>query len=260
MWIIIITLFLYAAVEVQQCLQLKQQQTPCRRWCAIGLSLMAVLAHSWLLHNWIDLVGGQNLDIFNMVSLVVWIVALLLWLLTLRQPLGPLWVLVAPVAFLSILLGWVFPGMYITDTRADPEVLTHILLTVLLVGVICVAGLQALVLRWQQSMLKQKKECVWFSRLPALETMERLLFQLLWVGFALLSVVLLTSLVSYGHLIIDNTSIMHKAAWVGLAWFVFLITLVGHHVFAWRGRRAALGTLACMLVIVVVYLSSRVLA
>ena len=194
-----------------------------------------------------------------MISLVLWIVALLLWVLNLLQPLGPLWVIVAPLAMISIVLRLVFPGMYMTDTRAEPEVLTHILLTVLLAGVICVAGLQALVLRWQQQMLKDKKDCVWFNRLPAIETMERLLFQLLWIGFVLLSIVLLTSVLSYGNLILSNPTVMYKALWVAVAWLVFLFTLLGHHVFAWRGRRAAIGTLVCMLVIVLVYLSSRLL-
>lgn len=257
---IVITLFLYLLVEAQQCWQLGQAQTPGRRCAAIVVALLAVASHAVVLHQWIDLGGGQNLDIFNMMSLVTWVVAVLLWLLTIWQPLGPLWVIVAPLAWLSIVLRWVFPGVYMTNTQAEPAILVHILLAVLLVGVICIAGLQAWVLRMQQRMLKQKKDCVWFNRLPAIETMERLVFQMLWIGFTLLTLVMLTSAVSYGPLMIEIPSILHKAVAVFLAWLVFLITLLGHHCFAWRGRRAAFGTLLCMMVIVVIYLSSRLLA
>lgn len=255
---IFISILLYFAVGVYQWQMLRQQDVS-QRWLGLLLAGLAILAQGWLLHHWIDLAGGQNLDIFNMISLVLWMAALLLWLLTLFQPLGPMWLLIAPLVIVSIILRAVFPGYYMTDTRAEPEVLAHILLTVLLVGVFCVAGLQAMVLRMQQSMLKSKKECVWFNRLPAIETMERVLFQLLWIGFALLSIVLISSIYSYGNLLFSNPAVLHKAIIVVLTWLVFFITLVGRYALGWRGKRAAIGTLICMLVLLVVYLSSRLL-
>ncbi len=255
---IIVSLLLYFAVTLYQWQALRRNE-PSQRWLSLLLSGLAVLAHAWLLHQWIDVVGGQNLDIFNMISLVVWMVALLIWLMNLFQQLGPMWLLIAPIAMVSILLRMAFPGYYMTDTRADPEVLAHILLTVLLVGVICVAGLQAMVLRMQQSMLKSKKECVWFNRLPAIETMERVLYQLLWIGFVLLTMVLATSIYAYGDLLSTTPAVLHKTVIVVLTWLVFLVMLLGRYAMGWRGKRAALSILICMVVLLVVYMTSRLL-
>jgi ABC-type uncharacterized transport system permease subunit len=226
----------------------------CPRLAELVLSCLAIVAHGWLLHLWIDVPGGQNLSFLNMVSLIIWMVAVITWLMTLFEPLGVMWVIITPLAMVSIVLRLLFPDPMYTHMMADHAALVHVLLGVLVVGIICMAGLQAGVLMMQRYSLKHKQAPFLLQRLPALETMEMLLFQLLLVGFVLLTIALASSFYFYINLLPTHAYLLHKTFAVLSAWCVFAVVLLGHRLFGWRGYRAVVATLVGMLILVVVYL------
>ena len=72
--------------------------------------------------------------------------------------------------------------------------------------------------------------------LPALETMEALLFQLIWIGEIILTLALIS-----GFLVFDNLfeqQLIHKVTFSLLAWLVYAVLLIGRVYFGWRGNRA----------------------
>jgi len=215
----------------------------------------AVILHGYLLHHWIDVGVGQNLTSFNMLSLVAWLISTLILLIALIKPVEHLGIFIFPVAGLSIMLVQLFPASHVIDTAANPSELVHILLSVFTFSVLCVAALQGILLAIQDRRLHFKNTSHVTEKLPPLEVMESLMFQLIWLGFLLLSVLLVTSFYSFYHRM--TAQLIDKSILVILSWGIFAVLLVGRHLFGWRGRKAIYSTLSGVGLLVVVYFGSE---
>ena len=92
---------------------------------------------------------------------------------------------------------------------------------------------------------------------PPLLAQEQVLFRVIWVGFALLTLAVVS-----GSLISMATSgkwlrFDHKTIFTLLSWFAFGILLVGRYTRGWRGRIALRYTLVGFAFIVLSYTGSR---
>ncbi|GJM06976.1 MAG: hypothetical protein DHS20C10_07100 [marine bacterium B5-7] len=110
----------------------------------------------------------------------------------------------------------------------------HICLAIVTTVVCLVVGLQALLLGFQEYRLRHKKNLHRFVFLPSLQSLERSLFCLIWVGFVLLSILLLSSMA----LMQPSWSLaaLQKAVSACIAWGVFLVLLLGRYRSGWRGQ------------------------
>ena len=93
------------------------------------------------------------------------------------------------------------------------------------------------------------------SWLPPLSRLERQLFQLIGVGFLLLTLTLLS-----GGLFISNwfaQHLVHKTVLTIAAWLVFGTLLLGNWRFGWRGRQAGIATLVGMLLLALAFFGSK---
>lgn len=229
---------------------------PVARYKAILLieGFVATALHAYLLYYWIDIGVGQNLAFFNMLSLVAWLVALLILFTSLRSPVENLTVFIFPVAAASIVLVNVFPGYYVVDTAADTKVLLHILLSTLAFSMLCVAGLQALLLAIQEWRLRRRHGGRIIEILPPLETMEMLLFRMVGIGFLLLSMVLITSIYFFSQHEFTPV-VVRKSMFAMLAWLVFGGLLIGRWRYGWRGKYVVCCTLGGVLLLIITYFS-----
>jgi ABC-type uncharacterized transport system permease subunit len=90
---------------------------------------------------------------------------------------------------------------------------------------------------------------------PPLSRLERQLFQLIGVGFLLLSATLVT-----GVLFINNwfeQHLVHKTVLTLAAWLVFGVLLLGHWRLGWRGKQAAYACLGGMLLLALAFFGSK---
>lgn len=220
-------------------------------------AIPAIILHSVILHWAIDTSTGQNLSLFNLISLVSWMVALLVLLTSLIKPIENLVLLVFPVAIFAIILAQYIPGHNIVDTGAHPKQLIHIFLSTLTFSVICIAALQALVLAIQDYLLRKIRNNNLIQKLPPLETMEQILFQFILIGFILLSIVIFTSMIFF-HPIFDPL-LRQKSILAIAAWAIFAILLIGRHYLGWRGRIAIRWTLIGAILLMCIYYGSRFL-
>jgi ABC-type uncharacterized transport system permease subunit len=211
------------------------------------------------LHEWIDIHGGQNLNFFNMFSLTAWLVSVLVLVIALARSVDVLALFVFPVAGISIILVIAFPSYTVINAAASPDTLFHILLAIVTFCVLCVAGLLAVLLAVQERFLQHKSSGWLVQQVSPLETMEALLFQVMGLGFVLLSVVLVTSIYFYSHLIFQNIFLIQKSLLTILAWVIFAVLLAGRYRFGWRGRRAIYGTLLGVLLLFLAYFGSKLL-
>jgi ABC-type uncharacterized transport system permease subunit len=222
---------------------------------ALGLGIAAVLMHAWLLK--VNLWQGQGLSLTlgHAISLLTWLSALLLCLLSLRRPVDSLGVVLFPLAALGGLLGALLPSGAGTLIEARWTVQLHIVLSVLAYSVLTLAAVQAMVLALQDRRLHRHRVGGWLRVLPPLQAMEQLLFELTAVGFFLLSLALLSGLFFVENLLAQH--LVHKTFFSILAWLFYAILLWGHWRFGWRGKSATRGTLIGYLTLLLAYFGSK---
>jgi ABC-type uncharacterized transport system permease subunit len=91
--------------------------------------------------------------------------------------------------------------------------------------------------------------------LPPLETMETLLFSLLWTGLAALSVA-----IASGFAFLDNMfaqHVVHHTVLSSLSWVMYVVLLAGHKIMGWRGVAAVRWTLIAFALLVLGYFGSK---
>ncbi len=102
-------------------------------------------------------------------------------------------------------------------------------------SLLMIGTLQALLLALQEKLIKTKQVYKVIDVLPPLEAMEKLLIQIIVVGFFLLSLSLITGVVFVYD--IFEQHLTHKTVLSALAWFIYAILLWGRWFLGWRGRR-----------------------
>lgn len=169
------------------------------------------------------------------------------------------------IAALSILLHLLVSG---TDKVLEGwQIQLHASVALLAYAALSLAGAQAILLLVVERRLRSPqrgafKANAWsqFWRrfgawLPPLSRLERQLFQLIWVGFLLLTLTLLS-----GGLFISNwfaQHLVHKTVLTIAAWLVFGTLLLGNWRFGWRGRQAAIATLVGMALLALAFFGSK---
>lgn len=222
------------------------------------IGLPAICFHAYLLYKWIDIGFGQNLYLLNVFSLIVWMGAGLVLISSFKKPVQNLFIFIFPLAIVSILLVNQFPGMYVIDTGHHLSQFVHVVFSTLALSVLGVAAFQAVLLLLQDIFLRSKQSNVFLRILPPVETLESLLFEIIGLGFILLGIVLLISIITYPSL--NTKDLTHSPYLAILAWIVFAILLWGHYRLGWRGRTAIRWTMGGVAILVLSYFGNLFLA
>lgn len=198
--------------------------------------------------------GAPDLHFFAAMSTVGALVAAGTSLIGLWRPVTAVGAVVFPLA-LATLVGEAMSGHRPVIASAEPwQIQTHALLALLAYATLSIAAVVAIVLALQDLALRRHR-VEWFRYLPPLSLIEDLLFQLIGVGFALLSLALVT-----GGLFVEDLfaqHLAHKTVFSIASWLVFGTLLFGRWRWGWRGQRAARLTLAGMALLVLGFLGSK---
>lgn len=201
--------------------------------------------------------GSLRLGLAESVSLFAWQSALTLWSFSLREKLESLGMFLYPFVGLCALF-----GVFTSNTHGDLipisdwHVEVHIIISLLSAGILTIACIQAVALAVLERVLRHRGGGIAVvRRLPPLQTMERLLFQMVFAGFFLLSLTLLS-----GLLFVHNLAAQHleqKTVLSFCAWFIFGLLLWGRRRYGWRGHTAVRWVLAGYLMLVLAYFGSK---
>jgi ABC-type uncharacterized transport system permease subunit len=165
--------------------------------------------------------------------------------------------IVAPVA-LTFLVGAQFVGSGgdVDESVSRPLLAFHITANVLGVGLFVVAGASGILYLFQDRRLRNKKLGTSGARLPSLDALDRATHRLLVAGFPLLSFGVVTGAVFSRHLETMAGAALARTLLGYATWIVLAAVLLARRLAGVRGRRAAYGTLAgvlCVLLVVLVY-------
>lgn len=199
-------------------------------------TVILLMCHAIVLYYAIDINGGQNLAVLNILSMVVWFVGVLIFVCSLSRPLDSLAIFTHPLAAITMLLAWIFPSDNLLNTRQHLNELIHILLSIVTFSVICLAGVQALLVAIVEHLLRSKQTNGLLQALPPLQALESLLFQMIAFGFIMLSADIILSFATFGMLM--QGLLFQKAILSIAAWLVFAALLAGRYFGGWRGTKA----------------------
>jgi ABC-type uncharacterized transport system permease subunit len=179
-------------------------------------------------------------------------------LLRVRFRLHAVGAIVAPLA-LSFLIGAQFVSTPPAEAQLPKGLLMlHIAANLIGIGVFLVAGGSSALYVLVESRLRHKKLGISSNstRLPPLEALDRAAHRLLLVGFPLLTFGVVTGAL-FTQRVGEETSVAVLRSIMGYAtWGLLAAVLLLRQIIGLRGRRAAYGTLAgvlCMLVVLLVY-------
>ena len=229
---------------------------PIHKGVSLGLLVVGMAAHAALLYPSVVTLYGLNFNLFNVISLISLFFLCFYVLFSLYRPIVSLGILAAPTALAGMSIGYVGRAPYrpITDISVGLE--AHILLSLAAYCVLLMAALQALFLRLQIRELKHKSiHRFWVNKLPSLQSMESLLFDMLLVGFVLLSIALGIGFVYVEDLMAQHLA--HKTVFSVLSWLLFGALLLGNWRAGWRGKRAANMTIYAFILLAIGFVGSK---
>lgn len=223
---------------------------------SLGLLLLGMLAHATLLYPYIFTLYGLNFNLFNVLSLISLFFLFFYVLFSLYRPIVSLGILAAPTAFIGMTIGFIGRVAYQPLTHVSVGLEAHIILSFAAYCVLLMATVQALFLRLQIGELKQQTiHRFWVNKLPSLQTMEGLLFDMILVGFVLLSIALGLGFVYVEDLFSQH--IVHKTVFSVLSWLLFGVLLLGNWRAGWRGKRAANITIYAFILLAIGFVGSK---
>jgi len=226
-----------------------------RKLPTLGLGACALLFHALSLYEGTQGADGIHLGFYNALSLISWMVALLVVLVSTVKPTDNLAVIFLPAAALALLLDLLMPNTFVLPDNMDIGLRLHILLSVTAYSLLTIAAVQSLVLAFQEKQLHNKHPTRSMRLLPPMQIMEDLLVQLLAIGFFLLSLSLSSGLMFVQDILDQHLS--HKMVFSILAWLVFALVLWGRWAWGWRGRKLIRWTLGGFVLLILAYFGSK---
>jgi ABC-type uncharacterized transport system permease subunit len=228
------------------------------RFQVLALGITALVFHAISIKDSLYSIAGWDLGFYGIASLIGWTMAILVTLSGIRKPLQNLFIGVYPLAAVALLVGLLMAShddISKSVQQWTPSIASHIFLSIFSYSVLSIAALQASLLALQDHHLRNHRTNGLIMQLPALQTMEQLLFELVWVG-----VILLSASIATGILFIEDMfaqHLVHKTVLSIIAWGIFTALLVGRHLLGWRGTTAIRWALGGYLLLMLAFFGSK---
>ena len=230
-----------------------EKQPP--RILGIGIALAGLLLHAIFLYKNTISDSGINLGFFDAGSCVAWTVVLLVMLSALSKPVENLGILILPISALTITLQIRYPTVHFLSATAPLGLQIHVLISLLAYSMLAMASVQAVLLAIQDHQLHNRHPGGFVRALPPLQTLEALLFEMIGLGFALLTMALFSGFMFLEDMFAQRLA--HKTILSIAAWLVFGTLLWGRFRSGWRGQKALIWTLAGFVVLMLAYFGSK---
>ena len=220
-----------------------------------AITIPSLAAHG-LVNVWlVSTPAGINLGLFTSASLVTWIMICFVTAFSLRLPVQNMLVIVLPLGAVSLCAALAFESTYTPITVLGQGLAWHILLSILAYSILFMAACQSVLLGILEDRLRHRQTFALVRLLPPLQTMDSLLFNLLWAG-----VVTLTLAILSGFLFLDDLfaqRVVHHTVLAIASWFVYATLLIGRQLLGWRGSTAVRWTLIAFSLLVLGYFGSK---
>ena len=224
----------------------------------IGFVCHTLFFHSAVLSQGYPFILNQT----DTLQLISWLGILLFLILQLQFDLRGAGAFFAPAALIFLVLSSFYHGDYRMGMEVviSPWAMVHLFLSLVAFTIFLVSIVVGIMFIMMDSQVKNKNIRPFFQRLPSLETLDRIHYRALTIGFVFLSLGILA-----GTLFCKEVHGVYltgdpKQIWVLAMWFFFAILLNIRIKAGWRGRRGILLSLigfTSFIVLILVYLAMR---
>ena len=221
--------------------------------------LVPLALHTWLIYDMLWAQPELRFGFGQALSIMLWLAVIIYWIESRFLQLEGLQAPVLALAAVCVALPAAFPGLASPPSALmhSVEFRLHLALAMIAYGLFTIAALHALVMTLMERRLHGGPIAGPLAALPPLLTMEQLLFRVILVGFAFLTLTVLTGIVFSETLFGKAMKFDHKTVFAIASWFIFAALLAGRHFYGWRGRTALRWTLAGFVALLLAYVGSR---
>jgi ABC-type uncharacterized transport system permease subunit len=219
--------------------------------------LGAMIAHGATLGVGIFPGNAMHFGFSIAISMILWLAIAFYWIESFYTRMEGLQMLSLPIAAVAVLLPTVFPGQHLLANADSVQFRLHFLIAMLAYSLFTLAALHAILMAVAERRLHRGKLTPLLASLPPLLTMETLLFRLIHIAFALLTLTLATGILFSETLFGKALTFNHKTIFAILSWIIFAHLLIGRHFRGWRGRTALRWTLAGFFALLLAYIGTR---
>lgn len=200
---------------------------------------------------------------FSVASMSLWFSALIVCTFALGSliyPIKNLSIIVLPIAATCILFAIAWGDHPQLIDQRNSTFYWHIGTAVTAFTLLSLSVLQALLFGYQEISLRKHSKNVLINWLPPIQTMEMVLFKLVFIGFILLSISI--SLGSIYNFELNQTilSLNHHTVLAILSWLGFAILLYGRLKLGWRGLQAINWTLIGFTLLGLGYFGTKIIS
>jgi ABC-type uncharacterized transport system permease subunit len=247
------------------------------RWERAAI-LVPLALHTWLLYDALFAAPVLRFGFGQALSVTLWLAVLIYWFGSLFVNLEGMQALVLPVAAACVVMPALFPGLEAPPYAQGFGFRAHLTLAMASYSLFTIGALHALLMALLEGTLhgdrlgRAKRDAGGrlerhaggpgllagpLASLPPLLTLERLLFRILALGFALLTLTLATGAAFSEEVFGRAFRFDHKTLFAVVSWMIFGLLLTGRWRYGWRGRRALRWTLAGFITLLLAYVGSR---
>lgn len=210
----------------------------------------AAQAQHWFLFS------PLQVSFLNVMSLCALIVVILLLLAAITpNRLFAAGLIALPMAGLLLIAEWAIPAPGNILANVSPAIGVHVVSSVMAFGFLGLAAIYSVFVAISDHFLRRHHLNRFVRALPALDVLESLLFTLIKLGFALLTVSLITGLLFVSDLFAQHLA--HKTVLSLMAWVLFGVLLWGRRFRGWRGRTAVRLTIAGIAMLAMAYFGTK---
>jgi len=218
------------------------------------LALAALASHAFIVWKIVFPSEGVELGFFRISALLFLVINLACITTLTRRPLQNLLIALFPLSALAVLVS-TFARETAPASHLSGGIILHVSSSILAYAVLTLAAVQAAVVALQDHQLKHRHTRGIIEVLPPLQLMEGMLFELLWIGLALLTIAIVSGVIFIQDIFAQH--LVHKTVLSIAAWLLFSTLLWGHYQLGWRSRVAVRMTLAGFALLVLAFFGSK---
>lgn len=243
----------------------KNQDSPIVSSLSQWLLLPILVLHGISLHESIFTQQGFIFGFAQALSTMAWIGVTFFWFESWYLPIKGLRAIILLAACVTAILPIIFSGSVLSARSIDdPWFRAHFIVANAAYGLLSLAALHAILMHWQDRHLHMPTHdkansffAKWGNRLPPLMSMESILFRIITVGFALLTLTVFSGLFFSQALFGRALFWDHKTIFGFLSWVMFAGLLIARWRVGLRGLTAVRWVLGSFAVLLMAYVGSR---
>jgi len=221
----------------------------------LGITIIALLGHAAVTWDALQADDGFTFGFYKVLALSFLAANVACVAALSRRPLQNLLIALFPLSALAIVAAVFGPDTSNRHMHLAPGILLHVASSILAYSVLALAAAQAALLALQERQLKQRNMRGITRALPPLQMMERMLFELVWVGLAALTLSIFSGVLFMEDMFAQHLA--HKTVLSLFAWVLFSLLLWGRYQLGWRSQTAVRFTLTGFLLLVLGFFGSK---